>query len=185
MSRNSCTVTFFLLLLVALVPSSLGFLGPQTGSQPEKVKPTTEKAPVDEETRRFPKLYPSEPIKPAANDDELRKLQIARFNEAFAEVQLLNSQLVSGGPPTSLRPIFELIFDANKRLLESRLELNRDSKEEIEIRDEYVGLSKFMENLMEKRVKEGEEHRSLATKARYLRLDAEIQLLMAKRKLKK
>jgi hypothetical protein len=182
MCPRSCQL-FLLLILTSL---SVGFLGAQATSQPDKEKPETKKATKHEESALSPKLLPKEPIKPAANDDELGKLKIARFNEVKEELQRLFIETgLTSGTPRVLSPKFELVFDAGKRLLEARLEISQNAKEELEIREEYIELLKISKDWIQLRVEKGQEESSLLHKARYFCLDAEIQLLKAKQKQKK
>lgn len=190
MSRNFRPSSFPLILIVVFAALSIGFLARQAISQSDRVELATEqvpteKTPTDEAQNRYPNLFPHKSLKPDTNDNELRKLQIARFNEANKEWLQLNGELVTGGAPRSLRPILELMFDASMRAKDARLELSRNSKEDLELLEEYVTFTKDIEKNIEARVEDGREDRSLATKARYLRLDAEIQLLKAKQKQKK
>jgi hypothetical protein len=179
MIPNSRSRFLFLIMLVVLTPLSVGFFGPQTPSQPNKGKPPTEKAPKDDEPALSPKLLPKEPIKPAANDDELRKLLIARYNEAREETRSIFTRV---GYRLSSKEYFDPVFDASQRLVVSRLDISRDAKEDIEILEEYLEILKEAEKGIGKAVNEGRAEASLLHKARYFRLDAEIQLLKAKQK---
>ncbi len=114
----------------------------------------------------------------APGDDELRKLQIAKYNAAFAEVRSVDAAYKNG------TVTFDLIYEAQKRLLQAELELSDKPADQIAAHERRVELTKQAEarviSLYHSASKGGESDKYY--QAKFQRLDAEIQLLRAKRK---
>jgi hypothetical protein len=120
-------------------------------------------------------LVNSAPLVPAAGDDELRKLQVDRYNAALEMIKWRYKKYRN-----NLRDIHEL-YDQFALLIEARLDLCRTPAERI------VAIEQFLEN-----AKEGERNIAIAARvdewsnadlerARYVRLGFEIALLKARR----
>lgn len=116
---------------------------------------------------------------PGPGDDELRKLQIARYNAAFGEVKCVDAAY-SNGTIT-----FDLLFEAQKHLLQAELDLSDKPVDQIAAYEHFVEAAKQKEarvkSLYYSATRGGEADKYY--QAKFQRLDAEIQLLRAKRKL--
>jgi hypothetical protein len=115
------------------------------------------------------------PLKADPKDDELRKLQIARYNEAVEEVKGLG-ELVLRGVRTP-----DVLLDAAKHVAQSGLDVYDDHNDRIRLLTDYVELTKENEKVFEAHQNAGRVAQSDLHMARYFRIDAEIQLLKAKR----
>jgi hypothetical protein len=108
-------------------------------------------------------------------DDDLRKLLKARFDEASAE---LNESILES---RNVRFSMESLFSAEQRLLQSALELYDQPKDRVAFLSEHIKTLKAIETQMQERFKGGSGRRVDVHRARYFVLDAEIQLLRARR----
>jgi hypothetical protein len=115
------------------------------------------------------------PLKADPKDDELRKLQIARYNEALEQIKALHETVLAGTKTP------DILFDAGKRLCQSGMEVYDDPKDRIKLLTDYVELAKDTEKTFEAQLGGGRVDTSVFHEARYFRIDAEIQLLKAKR----
>jgi outer membrane protein TolC len=113
------------------------------------------------------------PIKP--KDDELQNLLKARYEAAQAGVDMLRKQYEVG--TFDLNPMLE----ASQRLRVARLELCEKPEEKIACLEELVRFMKSIEEVAERKSRAGLEANVDVMRARYYRLDAEIELLRAKR----
>lgn len=119
-----------------------------------------------------PSLQAPKAMQPAASDDELRKLLIARYNSVAAEID--SQKRESGARWTGVNA------DQARRVLVSWIEIN--PADEVALREQFVDLMKAEEAAYEKFVKDGVTPLWTLEQKRYARLDAEIELLRAKRK---
>jgi hypothetical protein len=122
-----------------------------------------------------PALLSAKPLKEDPKDDELRKLLKARYNEGVGEVKMRHEQYKFG-----LGGIDDL-FQAGQRLVQAGLELHDKSAEKVVLLTQYLELTKDIEKLSQTRYDAGLSQPAELCRARYQRLDAEIQLLRAKR----
>jgi len=119
------------------------------------------------------------PRLPAPGDDELKILLIAKYNAAFAEVKSVEAAYGAGTIP------FDSIFEAQKRLLQAELELSDKPADQIAAFEKQLEMAKHVEQKVKSLAlsycKGGEADKYY--QAKFQRLDAEIQLLRAKRKI--
>ncbi len=153
-------------LALALLP----FL--TTGELVAQPKPPPVEDPPKE---KLPGILGYKPMKADPKDDELKKLQIARYNEALEQLKDLN-QFVLVGTKTP-----DIMFDAGKRLCLSGLEVYDDPKDRIRLLTDYVELMKNVEKTFQAQLEGGRIDSSVVHEARYFRIDGEIQLLKIKR----
>jgi hypothetical protein len=114
-------------------------------------------------------------LEPGPKDDELRKLQIERYNQTLLEMSVL-VELALGGKKQP-----DNLFDAQKRFVEAGLEVFDKSEDRIALLEDYVALAKEAENVFQTQQKAGTTSIADVHVATYHRIDAEIQLLKAKR----
>jgi hypothetical protein len=154
-------------LALALLPLlTVGRLVAQTQPPP---------APVGDPPKPAKGILGYKPLKVDPKDDELRKLQIARYNEAVGEVQGL-LELVLRGAKTP-----DIFIDAAKHVAQSGLEVYDNPNDRIRLLTDYVELAKEVEKVFEAQHEAGRVSDSDVHMARYFRIDAEIQLLKSKR----
>jgi hypothetical protein len=123
-----------------------------------------------------PAILKAKPLKPAPGDDELRKLLIARYNVAVAEMQARYAEISAG------RANCDIAVEAARHLVDSGIELTDKPAEQLAFREKFLELAKEVERIIEAQVEAGKTGVGDLEKARYLRLDAEVQLLKVKRK---
>jgi hypothetical protein len=128
---------------------------------------------------KLPALLTSQPIKEDPKDDELCKLLKARYNLAFAEMQRGYKAWRLG------LSSFDAVTDVAQQLVKSGLELIDKPAERAAFLGQYVELMKEAEKIVQEQYKHGMVPQIEVYRARYLRLDAEIQLLRAKREVDK
>ena len=126
-----------------------------------------------------PAILKAKPLKPAPGDDELRKLLIARYNAAVAEMELRYAEISAG------RATFEVAAEAARHLVDSGIELTDKPAEQLAFREKYLELAKEVERIIKAQFEAGRIGEADLAKARYLRLDAEVQMLKAKRLVEK
>jgi hypothetical protein len=134
-----------------------------------------------QEERTWSSLEKIKPFEPDAKDDELRKLQKLRFNEALAEVKeatLLYEEGLGAGTQA-----LEIAFQASNRMLESAIELYPDPKEQLNIYEGHLTMAKLTEEIVSERTERGKNQAVLFHRAVGNRLNAEITLLKARRNL--
>jgi hypothetical protein len=127
------------------------------------------------ETKKQPAILSVKPDAEDPKDDELQKLIRARYNAALLEVQTVRG-LFMGGKAT-----FDTVADAGRRLLQAGLEFHRTPEARGELLTNYVELMREYENGIEQKANGGAESVQALHKARFERLNAEIQLLRFKR----
>jgi hypothetical protein len=157
-------LTGLLTSAAALVP--MGWL-PVQQPAPQNALPAD--APV-------PAILKAKPRKSAAGDDELRKLVTARYNAAAAEMEIRLKEYLEGRVP------LESMVDTARRVVESGLEVSDSAEEQQALREKFLELAVAIEKNQKTRVDAGRISPGALEEARYLRLDAEVQLLRAKRK---
>jgi hypothetical protein len=162
------THTTFLqgLLTAALVSLPLGFL-PMHLAAGEPPQPAE---------AQLPAILKVKALEPQPGDDELRKLLIARYNAAAAEMAARYKEFLAG------KSIFEEMVDVGRRLVDSGLELSDKPAEQLALREKFFELALEVEKVQNARFAAGRIGAADLESARYLRLDAEVQVLKAKRK---
>lgn len=142
--------------------------------------PQARQAPVQPEVK-VPTLLTAKPVKEDPKDDDLRKLLKARYNEAVAEMEARYKEFLSGRE----RGTFDAMVEVAQRLVQSGLELNDKPAERAALLAQYVELTKEVEKIAQARFDVARIPVDELHRARYQRLDAEIQLLRAKREVDK
>jgi hypothetical protein len=140
------------------------------------------KDPLKEFEEAHPVLYAVKFAR--ANDDEMRKLLIERFQTARDVVNARFTVYLVGSGGGGYSPLVYLL-DALHQLVASRLELVEKPEEEIAVLEDWVKATKEFEKITKANLDAGKTDVTQGFKSHYDRLDAEIQLLKAKRKLKK
>jgi hypothetical protein len=121
-----------------------------------------------------PALLSAKPLKAAPGDSELRKLRIARYNEALAEVGDDYRRVLQGqGFPSELR-------DAVQRVVRAGLAVHDRPVDRAAFLTQALELAKNVERMAEGFARTGQGRTADAHAARFVRLDVEIQLLKAK-----
>lgn len=142
-----------------------------SGSVPEPVTPQ----PALKLEGSVSAVLKREPLVPAAGDDELLKLLKARYNSAVTVAQVAVAGYTSGRGESAS------VWAAIQLLLAAELELTADPKEKVQIHERNVQLAQEIEEVLKARIAAKiVPSRDLPT-ATYNRLDAEVQLLRAKR----
>jgi hypothetical protein len=158
----------FITILCAVVFGAFIFGDAKSGPAQKKDDP-----PVPEALRR-------KPMEAKAGDDELRKLMIARYNIALlaAQKRFALGDFGRNPEPINLRA---------KRLFEAELALAVNAKARVVACERHLELAKFMEDSLatvmrnvtddDLSARVGADYES----CRYLRVDAEVRLLEARR----
>ena len=120
-------------------------------------------------------LVNSAPLVPAAGDDDLRKLQVGRYNAALGMVKWRYKSYRN-----ELRDLHEL-YDQFAFLREARLDLCRTPAERIVVLEQFLEIAKEYEGNIEIAVTVSEGVNADLERARYARLGLEIALLKARR----
>jgi beta-lactamase regulating signal transducer with metallopeptidase domain len=116
------------------------------------------------------------PVKPAASDDELEKLLKERYNVALNYLRNSYRRLQEGVEAP------DNVSDAGRRVVDAELALHPDPADEIHARERYWTFAKIIEARANGLAATGQMAREYADAARETRLNAEIQLLQAKRR---
>jgi hypothetical protein len=126
-----------------------------------------------------PVVFSAEPRKPAPGADALQKLLIARNNAALTELQARGQELMAGRITT------DVLFDAVRRWCDSALELSDKPADQMVVREQTLELTRYIEAVLDAKLAAGTAKVADMEMAHYYRLDAEIQLLKAKRNMEK
>jgi hypothetical protein len=154
------------LLSFSLLPMLASYSAAQAPQpRPEKAEP------------KAPALLTRLPLKVDTKDDEMRKLLKARYNEALAEVEGLTRMFQMAVAGVS----YDSVAEARQRLLQAGLELCDRPADKVALLTQFVELSKETEKIAQARLEAARGSDSAIHRFRYQRLDAEIQLLRAKR----
>jgi hypothetical protein len=129
----------------------------------------------EEDETKAPALLTGQPLKEDPKDDELHKLLKARYNEALVEVEGLSRMYQAA------RASYDSVAEARQWLLQAGLELCDKPADKVALLKRYVERTKAAEEIAQSRLDAGRGTESAIHRARYQRLDAEIQLLRAKR----
>jgi hypothetical protein len=130
---------------------------------------------LDQPETKLPALLTAKPLTEDPKDDELRKLLKARYNEAVGEVKEIYEKWRLG------RVIIEAFADAAQRLVQAGVELYDKPDEKVALLTQFVELTKESVKSAQTLYDAGKLAKADLHRARYQRLDAEIQLLRAKR----
>jgi hypothetical protein len=160
-------------------PSASGQQLTKEQAQEPAKKPAAVEQPIPAETDRpvvkYNGIGKRKPLAAGPKDDELRQLQIERYNKTLEELPSL-TELVYHGSKT-----IERLLEAQKRFLESGLEVFDQEEDRLTLLSDYLDLAKGAEEVYLAQVKAGRVAQADASLASYHRIDAQIQLLKAKR----
>jgi hypothetical protein len=120
----------------------------------------------------------AKPLETATGDDDLRKLLKARYNTAV-RVLAQDVEHYSQG-----RGMVDTLLPALRQVRDSRLELSDSSADHLVVLEVYSELARSIERLRDCQADAGRASIREVEQSRYTRLDAEIQLLRCRRKLK-
>jgi hypothetical protein len=130
------------------------------------------------EADRTPPIRLGQPLRIDPGDDALRKLQKERYNEALAEAKARHGLLTSG------KATVDEVFNTFQRFVYAGLEVADTPAARVSLLKQYADLAKEVERIVAEKVKVGKVDVADLHRARYIRLDAEIQLLRARAKAK-
>ncbi|MBV9122388.1 MAG: hypothetical protein JO112_03370 [Planctomycetes bacterium] len=119
-------------------------------------------------------LVSNKPIQADKGDDELHSLLKERYNAALRELQDRYRLFQTGGGGSS-----NLLFEAAQRVRDSGLALTDKPADQIHLRQQYLDLAKGIERVQEAALTVGTIQPPEVSFARYMRLEAQIQLLQA------
>jgi hypothetical protein len=127
--------------------------------------------------KKLPRLLTAKPVGSTEERDEMRKLMRARYHAALEEVRGRYQQFLHGNGKA------DSMFDAFRRLLASGVVAADTGKAQVEFLEQYVDLTRQVSNMVSGQAKSGQISPAEAALARYMHLDAQIQLLHAQRRL--
>ena len=122
--------------------------------------------------------------KPAAGDDELRKLLIEKYNAGSSEVRSLDSQVRTGRIVYQDGENLERVIRSIERYVETSLDLANDPAERLAIRKRCLEALKIVDREATFQHRAGRLSNNLMARSTQARLDAEIQLLKEQRRAK-
>ena len=125
--------------------------------------------------KQFLKMISSRPIKDEAADDELVKLLKARHNVALEGLKESHRDF-----QRNLTEV-DTVFDAARRLVDSRLDLAQTPEAKLEVYEQVLDILAELEEIYRGRVKTLGGGESDLIRIRYARLSAEIESLRLKR----
>jgi hypothetical protein len=137
--------------------------------------------PPEQPEVKLPALLSAKPLKIHPKDDELRKLLKARYNEAVSEARdeyEYEEVARKYGPSRVFDP--DDLYGIWQRVVVSGLELCDTPAEKIALLTNYLEVTKEAEQIAQRRYDAGKIRSSDLHRARYERLQAEIQLGRAK-----
>jgi hypothetical protein len=124
---------------------------------------------------KLPALLTAKAIQPGPGDDELRKLLIARYNEAVAEMKVRYTEFQAG------KSTLDTMRGTSQRLLKSGLDLSDNLQDRIILLEQFLEMAQAVERINQLLVEAGRVSVAELHEARYLRIDTEIRLLRARR----
>jgi outer membrane protein TolC len=127
---------------------------------------------------KMPAVLSAKPLKAEAGDDELRKLLKERYNAALEEMQARYAEFQAG------RITLDMLHEAAQRVLDSQVALTDKPAEHVRIYEQQLELARDVERATQLHYDAGRKTIAELARARYVRLDVEIKLVVAKRKAK-
>ena len=124
---------------------------------------------------RFLSLIDSQPLPVSADDDELVKLLKARHNVALEGLQESYRDFLNNVVEV------DVVFDAGRRLVDSRLDLASTPEERLEVYDEVLSILVELEGIYTERTKLLGGGESDVIRIRFARLTTEVDILKTKR----
>jgi hypothetical protein len=129
----------------------------------------------DRTDAKLPALLSGKPVQAGAGDDQSRKLLKSRYNEAVDAAKECYDHFVHG------RAGLDELYGSYQRVVQAGLELCDTRAKKIALLTQHVEAAAEIETIMRARQPVGRCTIGDVHRARYERLDAEIQLLRAKR----
>lgn len=130
----------------------------------------------DKADHELPVFLAGEPLKIAPSEGGVQRLRKEQHNAALKETQSRFMEFLAGrGTP-------DLMVEAAGRLRSSRLALSRDQGERLEVCRQYLGWTQRVETIQKKNMEDGRIPNKEYDYARYVRLDAEVDLLLLQEK---
>lgn len=145
---------------------------PEQPKLPAQAKEAAKQAEEEKESD----LLNTKPLAADPKDDELHKLMKERFNAAQQEMQSLYEQIKAG------RQMTDTVLESAKRLKVAGQELFDNPKEKIAFQEKYVKTTRIVEKIVQSQFDVGTLTFAELQRVRYIRLDAEIELLRLKEK---
>ena len=124
---------------------------------------------------RFMRLIKSEPLRASAEEDELVRLLKARHNIALEGLKESYRDFSKHVVQT------DVVFDAARRLVDSRLDLASTSAEKLEVYDQVHAILLELEGIYKQRTKALGGGESDLIRIQFARLTAEVDMLKTKR----
>jgi hypothetical protein len=115
------------------------------------------------------------PIEVGSGDDQMQRLLKERCNSAAVELESRYKEFRAG------RGTLLFLIDSAQRLRKAKLELNPRTENRIRVLQDYLDFAKEVEATQQRLLSEGRIPNKDYEFTRYTRLDAEIELLRAKR----
>jgi hypothetical protein len=126
----------------------------------------------------FSAFLDASPLRSTPEDDGERKLLKARYNAALEELHSHLKEWIAGRRSTMV------LIESSYRVINSELELTDKLTDQVMIRKKHLELTKEIEKMQQARFDAGRIGIADLDYARYSRLNVEIHLLRAERKLK-
>lgn len=137
---------------------------------------------ADKPKVKLPALLSAKLLKTDPQDDELRKLLKARYNEAVSEArEYYEQEELANRNAICLDPGQDYRYRMLQRVVHAGLELCDKPADKVALLTQYLEVTKEIEKLAQTRYDAGRIGISDLHRTRYERLDAEIRLLRAKR----
>jgi hypothetical protein len=139
-------------------------------------EPQPKEKPGEPKTK-LPALLASNPLKADPADNELRRLLKARYNEAVSEAKAFYME----EPFIDRIDTQDALYGRWQRVVQAGLELCDKPADKVTLLSQYVDVAKELEQETKSRCDAGRLPIYHLHRARYQRLDAEIQLMRARR----
>jgi hypothetical protein len=123
----------------------------------------------------LPRILSAKPLEIKGGDGELRRLQKERYNAAVQEAQARWQEYLAG------RCDVDALSAVSRRVLDAGAPLNDKAADRVAFFAQYAELARDMDRVARARHEAGKIPISQAAHARYMRLDAEIRLIQARR----
>jgi hypothetical protein len=139
-------------------------------------------SPSDRPGVKLPAILSAKPVAEDPKDDELRKLLKARYNEAVGELKdYYEANDLANRAGITRRDGPDDLYGRWQRLVQAGLELCDKPAEKVALLTQYLEVTKEAEKIEQARYDAGRIRIGDLHRARYERLDAQVQLLRAKR----
>ena len=130
-----------------------------------------------------PAFLRGDPVDATLARDEVGKILVAQRQSARTELNVRYEALAIPGGGRNERE-FTAIQDCSQRLLGKELELRATAAERVRLLGQYLEYQKAVEQIAKEHFEAGAIRKQDYERCRFLRLEAELQLLKAKREKK-